>query len=57
MLYFEAAVALLLPISTLATINQTYRGWDSGNYTFFQGDGSEIQGWPAMSNWLDYETL
>lgn len=26
-------------------------------YSVFGGDGSMIQGWPAVSQWLDFESL
>ena len=53
----------LLPALSSAATGGFYQGWHTGaknassSYRFYQGDGTEISGWPAMSEWLDFDTM
>jgi hypothetical protein len=53
----------LLPALSSAATGGVYQGWNIGaknassSYRFYQGDGTEISGWHAMSEWLDFDTM
>lgn len=53
----------LWPVLSSAATGGIYQGWHTGakntssSYLFYKGDGTEISGWPAMSEWLDFETM
>jgi hypothetical protein len=53
----KALSLALLPLLITATTDGKYQGWHDGSYHFSRDDGASVSGWPAMNEWLDFNTL
>jgi hypothetical protein len=46
-----------LPVLATAALDQVYQGWNNGSYRFYRGDGSAASGWPAITEWANFDAM
>ena len=45
------------PLGPFTRLTRSLVGRDSDTYQIYGGDGTVAQGWPAVSDWVDYDTM